>query len=115
MRYVGRIAEWDDDRGFGFVTPNGGGDRAFVHIKAFERASSRPAAGMLISYELLKDDKGRFNAKGVRFVARKPKSVALVACHWQSRCLQSSYSWLVAWLRIPGGSHAPFPPLRALD
>jgi len=76
MRYVGRITEWNDDRGFGFVTPNGGGDRAFVHIKSFERGSSRPAAGMLVSYDLLKDDKGRFNAKDVRFGTRKPRSKA---------------------------------------
>ena len=76
MRYVGRITEWYDDRGFGFVTPNGGGDRAFVHIKAFERVSSRPIVGMLISYELLKDAKGRFNATGVRLALQGTKSEA---------------------------------------
>jgi uncharacterized membrane protein YsdA (DUF1294 family)/cold shock CspA family protein len=87
MRYVGRITEWNDDRGFGFVTPNGGGDRAFVHIKAFERASSRPAAGMLISYELLKDDKGRFNAKGVRFATHRPKSEATTGSTWPRKTM----------------------------
>jgi uncharacterized membrane protein YsdA (DUF1294 family)/cold shock CspA family protein len=76
MRYVGRISEWNDDRGFGFVTPNGGGDRAFVHVKAFERASSRPVAGMLISYKVIKDSKGRFNASAVRPAARKTKNEA---------------------------------------
>lgn len=74
MRYVGRISEWNDDRGFGFVTPNGGGDRAFVHIKAFGRASIRPVAGTLVSYELAKDEKGRLNASGARFVAQQPKN-----------------------------------------
>ena len=76
MRYVGRITEWNDDRGFGFVTSNGGGDRTFMHIKGFERVSSRPIVGMLISYELLKDAKGRFNATGVRLALQKANSEA---------------------------------------
>lgn len=66
MRYVGRISEWNDERGFGFVTPNGGGDRAFVHIRSFERPSRGPVPGMLVSYELRRDQKGRFKAAGVR-------------------------------------------------
>mgnify|MGYP003575355255 CR=1 FL=1 len=27
MRYQGKITEWKDDQGFGFVTPNGGGKK----------------------------------------------------------------------------------------
>ena len=100
MRYVGRITEWNDDRGFGFVTPNGGGDRAFVHIKAFERASRRPAAGMLISYELLKDDKGRFNAKGVRFATHRPKSVATTGSTWPRKTVGALFLvvLLLGWI-----------------
>jgi uncharacterized membrane protein YsdA (DUF1294 family)/cold shock CspA family protein len=105
MRYAGRITEWNDDRGFGFVTPNGGGDRAFVHIKAFERGSSRPTAGMLISYELLKDDKGRFTAKGVRFVGQKPKPEATAGSAWPRKTVGSLFLAVVAlgWLfaKIP--------------
>ena len=67
MRYVGRITDWNDAKGFGFVTPNGGGDRAFVHIKAFERPGRRPASGDLISYAVRRDAQGRLNAAAVRF------------------------------------------------
>jgi cold shock CspA family protein len=35
MRQQGRLSEWNDARGFGFVQPHGGGDRCFVHIGAF--------------------------------------------------------------------------------
>ena len=91
MRYVGRITEWNDDRGFAFVTPNGGGDRAFVHIKAFERKPSRPAAGMLISYELLKDDKGRFNAKGVRSATHGPSSEATTGSTWPRKTIAALF------------------------
>lgn len=68
MRYEGRITEWDDDRGFGFVTAKGVSGRAFVHINAFDCAVTRPRAGSLISFELLTDGEGRFNASGIRFV-----------------------------------------------
>ena len=67
MRYLGRITDWNDAKGFGFVTPNGGGDRAFVHIKAFERQGRRPVTGDLIAYVAQRDAKGRLNASGVTF------------------------------------------------
>lgn len=66
MRYAGRISKWNDDRGFGFVEPNGGGERAFVHVKAFE-GGRRPVDGDLVSYEPSRDGKGRWNATRVRF------------------------------------------------
>ena len=48
MRHQGKITHWQDDKGFGFVEPDGGGERAFVHIKAFAVRSGRPAEGDLI-------------------------------------------------------------------
>lgn len=71
MRLAGRIAEWNDDKGFGFVVPNGGGDRAFVHINAFQRGSKRPVVGDLISYLPGKDERGRLQARDVRHAGQK--------------------------------------------
>jgi uncharacterized membrane protein YsdA (DUF1294 family)/cold shock CspA family protein len=80
-RQAGRISEWHDDKGYGFVVPHDGGARAFVHIKAFQVSSRRPVQGDLISYELRADAKGRVNAVDVRFagqrVAQPPKRVRL--------------------------------------
>lgn len=67
MRYQGKITNWKDDQGFGFVMPNGGGQKAFVHIKAFSARSRRPNEGDLITYELAIDAKHRFQAKNIRF------------------------------------------------
>ncbi|MCU0754895.1 MAG: cold shock and DUF1294 domain-containing protein [Xanthomonadales bacterium] len=66
MRLAGRITDWNDAQGFGFVVPNGGGDRAFVHIKAFQRGSRRPAIGDLISYLPSSDARGRLQATEIR-------------------------------------------------
>jgi uncharacterized membrane protein YsdA (DUF1294 family)/cold shock CspA family protein len=67
MRHQGRIHDWNDDKGFGFVTPNGGGDRAFVHIKAFAGRARRPANGDIVTYATTRDAKGRLQAADIRF------------------------------------------------
>lgn len=77
MRHVGRITNWNEDKGYGFATPHGGGAHAFVHIKAFPFGSRRPVDGDLVSYALTRDERGRNNAVDVRHagqrgVVRKP-------------------------------------------
>lgn len=67
LRYQGHIENWNDDRGFGFVTPNGGGTRAFVHIKAFANRRRRPANGDGIIYELAQDSSNRLRAISIRY------------------------------------------------
>ena len=67
MRYQGKVTNWNDDRGFGFVEPNEGGDRAFVHIKSFARRSRRPADGDVIIYEKVQEGDGRYKAEKIKF------------------------------------------------
>ena len=74
MRYQGKISGWKDDQGFGFVCPKGGDQKAFVHIKAFLKYSSRPVDGDLITYELAKDEKNRYYAKNIQFVGETSSS-----------------------------------------
>lgn len=51
-RVEGTLTSWDDDRGFGFLTPASGRGRAFVHITAFSRGTARPRVGDAYSYEV---------------------------------------------------------------
>lgn len=67
MRFKGKISEWNDDRGFGFIAPAEGGARVFCHIKAFTGRSSRPEVGKIVTYEIAKDDRGRPRANQVRY------------------------------------------------
>ena len=78
MRHAGRISNWNDQKGFGFVTPHDGGARAFVHIKAFQVSGRRPLEGDLISYATETDAKGRLNATEVRFAGQRILTPAAV-------------------------------------
>lgn len=69
MRHQGRITTWNDDRGFGFITPNGGGEQVFVHIKSFTGRRRRPLGNEIVSYALTRDARGRGRAERVAFVA----------------------------------------------
>lgn len=52
MALTGTLRTWNDDRGFGFIAPTGGGTELFVHISAFPRDGSRPTVGETLTYEL---------------------------------------------------------------
>lgn len=76
MRFKGKISEWNDDRGFGFIAPSEGGVRVFCHIKAFTERSSRPEVGKTVIYDLAKDDRGRLRAMQIRYAgSAKPLPV----------------------------------------
>ena len=76
MRYQGKITNWKDNQGFGFDIPNCGGEKAFVHIKAFSARSRRPIEGDLITYEMATDEKRRFQAESIRFADERATSTA---------------------------------------
>ena len=63
MRKRGRIQSWNDAKGYGFVSPLAGGDRIFVHIKAFANRARRPMVGGVITYSLSTDARGRPRAE----------------------------------------------------
>lgn len=73
MRFQGRITNWNDDKGFGFVEPNGGGNRSFVHIKSFNKHSKRPVNGDLIVYAQVKEKNGKYKAVNIDFVNNHKK------------------------------------------
>jgi cold shock CspA family protein len=72
VRYQGRITTWKDDKGFGFITPNGSGAQVFVHISSFSNRQRRPEGNEIVTYELKVDGKGRAQANSVAFVGERP-------------------------------------------
>jgi len=72
MRHQGKITKWKDDQGFGFITPLGGGDQVFVHIKSFLIGHRRPVGNETVTYEVTSDDKGRRRAEHVAIMDESP-------------------------------------------
>lgn len=68
----GRLTQWDDAKGYGFITPDGGGDKLFVHLRAFGPQPRRPFVGERLSYREGRDAQGKRRALDVRSLEPRP-------------------------------------------
>ncbi len=60
---TGTVKFFNPDKGYGFIAPEGGGEDAFVHISAVERAGMHTLdKDQRVSYELEKDQRGKTSA-----------------------------------------------------
>ena len=61
---IGTVKFFNIDKGFGFIQPEGGGGQdAFVHISAVEKAGMRTLdKDQRVSYELETDNRGKTSA-----------------------------------------------------
>jgi cold shock CspA family protein len=80
-RTHGTLMKWNDDRGFGFISPAQGNEEMFVHISAFPRDGQRPRLNELISYEIEMGPNGKLRAIGVmrpgqRMGSHSPRSAS---------------------------------------
>ena len=69
MRHKGIIVEWHKARGFGFIEPDAGNidgeDRIFCHIDAFQIRLPFPKPGLPLTFEVVRDERGRWRAANV--------------------------------------------------
>ena len=60
---IGTVKFFNPDKGFGFIAPEGGGNDAFVHISAVEKAGmSTLDKEQRVSYDLEQDQRGKTSA-----------------------------------------------------
>ncbi len=100
MRYQGKLVEWNDDKAFGFVLPNAGGRKIFVHLNEFP-GRRRPELGSLITFEMGLDANRRSCAVKVAPVVSTQKRRAAEQLQ-EARAARSSLSlWIAAlWTMV---------------
>jgi cold shock protein len=54
----GTVSWYDEGKGFGFVTPDSGGDDVFVHVRALAEGLTWLTEGDRVTYEVVHGDKG---------------------------------------------------------
>jgi cold shock CspA family protein len=74
MRFDGKLDKWNDDRGFGFISPLRGGERVFVHISAFPCDGTRPRAGETLTFEVEGTADGKKRAVRVERPGARPRA-----------------------------------------
>lgn len=68
MTQKGKIISWNQQKGFGFISPDNGGDDVFFHVSALTDKQSRPHIQEPVNFTLGTDSKGRLSANNVAFV-----------------------------------------------
>lgn len=81
MQRLGKIVDWNDERGYGFIAPleASDGSKTFFHIRDYQQQGRRPEPGELVKYMAESQDDGRWRATRVmRAVqpSRKARSTA---------------------------------------
>jgi CspA family cold shock protein len=60
---IGTVKFFNTQKGYGFIQPEDGGQDAFVHISAVERAGMQTLnQNQKVSYELQQDQRGKTSA-----------------------------------------------------
>jgi len=64
---TGTVKFFNESKGYGFIAPDGGGNDAFVHMTAVERAGMRSLReNQRVSYDLQQDTRGKMSAVNLK-------------------------------------------------
>jgi CspA family cold shock protein len=66
---IGTVKFFNENKGYGFIAPDGGGNDAFVHISDVERSGmSGLREDQRISFDLKQDNRGKMSATNLKAV-----------------------------------------------
>lgn len=72
---IGTVKFFNEQKGYGFIQPDQGGQDAFVHISAVERSGMRTLRdGQRVSYDLQEDRRGKMAAVNLKEASESPQA-----------------------------------------
>ena len=72
---IGTVKFFNEQKGYGFIQPDQGGQDAFVHISAVERSGMRSLRdGQRVSYDLQEDRRGKMAAVNLKEASDAPRA-----------------------------------------
>ena len=111
MRRSGILKTWNDERGFGFIEPTGGGNDVFVHIKAFPPGIGRPIVGQSVTFAIEPGPNGKTRAHSVQISQARRERLKLRAelpARWTWPRLLVIPAFAILWLVV--AFHRPVHP-----
>ena len=77
---VGTVKFFNENKGYGFIQPDEGGQDAFVHISSVERSGMRSLReNQRISYDLEQDRRGKMAAVNLKSARKRPAEAPAAA------------------------------------
>lgn len=108
MERLGKVAEWNGERGFGFIDPRDEGQpRVFFHIRDYRQDGRRPEAGEWVKFTAQRQADGRWRATVVRRAAATRAAAMLLlglCCVAWIACVLDKHAATTGRRRIPESS-----------
>lgn len=101
MNQKGSLTSWNDVKGFGFITPENGGERLFAHISAY-KGRGRPSATRKVVYSQAKDGKGRLRAASFQYAGIARHRAAVASGVWGALLIAAAVGGAVSTLYLLG-------------
>lgn len=108
MNQKGLLTAWNDAKGFGFITPEGGGERVFAHISSYA-GRGRPVADRKVAYSLTKDGQGRLRAGQFQYAGAAKVGASIAPGVWAAAAVV-----LALFATLAGLFHRGYLPVSIL-
>jgi len=108
LNQKGLLTAWNDAKGFGFITPEGGGERVFAHISSYA-GRGRPVSDRKVTYSVTKDGQGRLRAGRFQYAGAAKVGASVAPGVWVAAAVV-----LVLFTILAGLFHQGYLPVSIL-
>jgi len=97
LNQKGLLTAWNDAKGFGFITPEGGGERVFAHISSYA-GRGRPVSDRKVTYSVTKDGQGRLRAGRFQYAGAAKVGASVAPGVWVAAAVALVFFTILAGL-----------------